>query len=78
MGLRIEENCYVHYILFADNQVVIARGTEDANYIGIKLDESEKWTYNKLRNTGHLVMGHSEKFHINGNTISTVEQFKNF
>jgi hypothetical protein len=44
MGLRIEENCYVHNLLFADDQAELARGAEDSNYVGIKLDESEKWT----------------------------------
>jgi hypothetical protein len=32
LGLKIEDNCYVHNLLFADDQVVIARGSEDANY----------------------------------------------
>jgi hypothetical protein len=44
MGLKIEVNCYVHNLLFADDQVVITRGVEDANYIGRKLEEEyEKW-----------------------------------
>jgi hypothetical protein len=34
MGLKIEENCYVHNLLFADDQSVITRGVEDANYVG--------------------------------------------
>jgi hypothetical protein len=44
MGLQTGDNCYVHNLLFADDQVVITRGVEDANYIGRKLEEEyEKW-----------------------------------
>jgi hypothetical protein len=44
MGLKIEDNCYVHNLLFADDEVVIARGVEGANYIGRKLEEEyAKW-----------------------------------
>jgi hypothetical protein len=44
MGLKIEDNCYVHNLLFADDPAVIARGVEDANYIGRRLeDEYQKW-----------------------------------
>jgi hypothetical protein len=44
MGLKIENNCYVHNLLFADNPAVITREVEDANYIGRKLEEEcEKW-----------------------------------
>jgi hypothetical protein len=39
MGLKIEDNCYVHNLLFSDDQVIINRGEEDANYIGRKLEE---------------------------------------
>jgi hypothetical protein len=68
----------VHNLLFADNQVVIPRGVEDANYIGIKLEEEyEKWglkiNYGK---TEYLGTDHSEELQINGNTIPTVKQFK--
>jgi hypothetical protein len=42
MGLKIENNCYVHNLLFADDQVVITRGVEDANYIGRKLKKEYK------------------------------------
>jgi hypothetical protein len=77
MGLRIEDNCYVHNLLFADDQAVITRGVEDANYIGRKLEEYEKWglkiNYGK---TEYLGTDHSEELQINGNTIPTVKQFK--
>jgi hypothetical protein len=44
MGLRIEDNCYVHNLFFADDEFVITRGVEDANYIGRKFEEEyEKW-----------------------------------
>jgi hypothetical protein len=43
-GLKIGDNCCVHNLLFADDQVVITRGVEDANYIGRKLEEEyERW-----------------------------------
>jgi hypothetical protein len=41
MGLKIEENCYVHNLLFADDQTVITKGVEDANYVGRKLEEED-------------------------------------
>jgi hypothetical protein len=34
MGLQIEDNCSVHSLLFADDQIGITTGAEDANYIG--------------------------------------------
>jgi hypothetical protein len=43
MGLKIEDNCYVHNLLSTDDQVVIMRGVEDTNYIDRKLEEYEKW-----------------------------------
>jgi hypothetical protein len=39
MGLKIGDNCYVLNLLFADDQVLITRGVEDANYIDRKLEE---------------------------------------
>jgi hypothetical protein len=42
--LKTENNGYVHNLLFANDQAVITRGVEDANYIGRKLEEEyEKW-----------------------------------
>jgi hypothetical protein len=39
----------VHNLLFADDQVVITRRVEDANYIGRKLEEEyEKWGLKKI------------------------------
>jgi hypothetical protein len=32
MGLKIEDNSYVHNLLFADDQVVIIGCAENANY----------------------------------------------
>jgi hypothetical protein len=44
MGLKIEDNRYVHNLLFADDEVIITRGIEDANYIRRKVEEEyEKW-----------------------------------
>jgi hypothetical protein len=67
----------VHNLLFADDQVVIARGVEDANYIGRKLEEYEKWglkiNYGEME---YLDTYHSGELQINGNTIPTVKQFK--
>jgi hypothetical protein len=42
MRLKIEDTCYVHNLFFADIQVVITRGVQDANYIGRKLEEYVK------------------------------------
>jgi hypothetical protein len=70
MGLKIEGNCYVHNLLFADDQVVITGGAEDANYIGRKLEEEyEKWglriNYGK---TEYLGTDHSEELQTSGTT----------
>jgi hypothetical protein len=37
MGLKTEDNCHVHNLQVADDQVIFARGVEEANYIGRKL-----------------------------------------
>jgi hypothetical protein len=62
----------VHNLLFADNQVVITRGAEDANYTRRKLEEYEKRglkiNYGK---TEYLGTHDSEDLQINGNTIPT-------
>jgi hypothetical protein len=77
MGLKIEDNCYVHNLLFADDQVVITRGVEDANYIRRILEEEyEKWGLKiNYGRTEYLGTDHSEELQINGNTIPTVKQF---
>jgi hypothetical protein len=78
MGLKTEDNCYVHNLLFADDEVVITKGVEFANYIGRKLEEEyEKWglkiNYGKMEYFGR---DQSEEVQINGNTIPTVKKFK--
>jgi hypothetical protein len=37
MGWKIEDKCYVHNLLFVDEQAVITRREEDANYCGENL-----------------------------------------
>jgi hypothetical protein len=39
MRLNIKNNGYVHSLPFANDQAVITRDVEDANYIGRKLEE---------------------------------------
>jgi hypothetical protein len=78
MGLKIEDNYYLHNLLYADDQILITRGAENPNYIGRKLEEEyEKWglkiSYGKAK---YLGTDHSEELQINGNTIPTVKQFK--
>jgi hypothetical protein len=67
MGLQIGDNCYAHNLLFTDDHVVITRGVEDANYIGRKLEEYEKWglkiNYGK---TVYLGTDHTENLQVNG------------
>jgi hypothetical protein len=75
MGLQIGDNCYMHNLRLADDQVVITRGVEDANYIGRKLkEEYEKWglkiNYGK---TEYLGTDHTEDLQVNGNIIPTVK-----
>jgi hypothetical protein len=68
----------VHSLLFADGQVVITRGVEDANYIRRKLEaEYEKWglKINYVK-TEYLSSDYSEELQTNGNTIPTVNQFR--
>jgi hypothetical protein len=38
MGLRTEYNWYVHNLYFADDQVVVTRGAENANFTVRKLE----------------------------------------
>jgi hypothetical protein len=78
MRLKIKDNCHVHNILFVDDQVVITRGVEDHNYIGINLeDKYEKWGLKiNYAKTEYLGTVHSEELQINGKAIRTVKQFK--
>jgi hypothetical protein len=65
----------MHNLLFADDQAVITRGAEVANYVGRKLEEYEKLGLKiNDRKTEYLGKGHSEELQINGNTTATVEQ----
>jgi hypothetical protein len=66
----------VHYLVFADDQVVITTGVEDATYMGRKVEEEyEKWglkiNYGK---TEYLGTDYSEELQVNGNTITTVKE----
>jgi hypothetical protein len=80
MGLKIEGNCYVYNLLFADYQFVDIRDVEDVDYMGRKLEEEyEKWRLKMNRGQmEYLGRDHSQELQINGNTILTVKQFKNF
>ena len=54
MGIKLEETTYLHQLLFADDQVVIVRDGEDANYMCAKLVETyKKWgltiNYGKIK-----------------------------
>jgi hypothetical protein len=74
MGLQIGDNCFVHNLLFADDQVVITRGVEDANYIGRKLEEYEKWVLKiNYGKTEYLGTDHTEDLQVNGNIIPTAK-----
>jgi hypothetical protein len=78
MRLKTEDNCCVHTLLFAHDEVVVSRGAEDCNYI------RENWKKNMRTGdfnngeTEYLLVGtdHSENLQINGNTIRTVKRFK--
>jgi hypothetical protein len=76
MGLKTENKCYVHNLLFADNEVIIIR-VQDANYMGRKLEEYEKWglkiNYGKME---YLGTDHSEGLQINANTIPIIKEVK--
>jgi hypothetical protein len=44
MGLKIGKDCYIHNLLFTDDQMVITQEVEDANCVGRKIEEEyEKW-----------------------------------
>jgi hypothetical protein len=65
-----EDNCHVHNLHIADDQVIIARA-EDANYTGRKLEKEYekcglKTDYGK---TEYLDTDHLEELQINRNTI---------
>jgi hypothetical protein len=76
MQLKLEDNSYVHNLLFADDQVLIIRVVEDANYTGRKLEEYEKWGLKNYGKTEYLCNYHSEELKINGNKITTLRQYK--
>jgi hypothetical protein len=78
MGLKIKDNFYMHNLLFADDQVVIIRGVEDANNVQRRLEEEdEKWRLKiKCGKTEYLGTDHSGKLKINGNKIPVVKQLK--
>jgi hypothetical protein len=61
MGLKIEENSYVHNLLFAANQAVITRGVEDANYLGRKLENMRNGELKNYRKTEYLGNDHSDE-----------------
>jgi hypothetical protein len=42
MGLKIGKDCYIHNLLFRDDQQVITQGLEASNYMGRKIEEYEK------------------------------------
>jgi hypothetical protein len=50
VGLPIGQDCHLHNLLFADNLVVIAQNTEDAEYMINKLIEE------------HTIMWAADKF----------------
>jgi hypothetical protein len=78
MGLRTEDNSYVHNLLFAYNQVVITRRVGDVKYTRRKLEEEyEKWVFKRYYGENEYSgTDHSEELQINENTIGTVKQFK--
>jgi hypothetical protein len=76
MELKLEDNSYVHNLLFADDQVVIIRAVEDANYTGREMEEYEKWGLKNYGKTEYLGNDHSEKLQIDGNTNTTVKECK--
>jgi hypothetical protein len=39
MGIQIKNNLYLHHLLFADDQVILAQDGEDADYMCQKLTE---------------------------------------
>jgi hypothetical protein len=58
MGLKTEDNCHVHNLLFADQFVITRVG--DANYIGRTLEEEyEKWelkiNFEKMEYLGSVI-----------------------
>jgi hypothetical protein len=43
-NLKTGKDCYVHNLLFVDNQVAITQGVNNTNYVDRKIqEECEKW-----------------------------------
>lgn len=56
MGIHLQEIIHYEWLLFADDQVIIALGDDDSSYTIRKLQGE----YNKWLNTEYLVFGDTE------------------
>jgi hypothetical protein len=64
MGLKTEDNSYMHNLLFGYDEAVITRYVGNVNYAGRK-QEYKKWGLNiNYDETKCLGTDHSEKFQI--------------
>lgn len=78
MGINIDGN-YLHTLLFADDQVVLATDEDDINYMTRKLhDTYKKWGLKiNFDKTKYMVVnGRAQDMQINGNVIKACRKYK--
>jgi hypothetical protein len=75
MGLKIAKNCYIHNLLFTNNQVVFTQGAENAYYMGRKVEEEYETKINcgKMK---YLSTNPTDEVETSGNKIKTIRNFK--
>lgn len=76
MGLEIADGKYVHHLLFADDQVVIAQDGEDANYMCNQLSkEYKKWGLKINYKKTEYLTNDTDELYIEGERIKKVNNF---
>ena len=76
MGLEIKDGVYLHHLLFADDQVVIAQDGEDANYICNHLAmEYRKWGLKINYQKTEYLTNDPDDLYIEGKRIKKVNTF---
>lgn len=76
MGIQLDEEKFLHNLLFADDQVVVAQDGEDANYTCRKLNEVyKKWGLQINYNKTEYLTNDTDDLYIDGKKIKKVQDF---
>jgi hypothetical protein len=75
MRLKTEDNCWVHTSLFAHDEVLVSRGSEDATYIENWKKDMRYRDFSNVKNE-YLSIDHSGDLQISEKTISTTKRLK--